>query len=153
LRKSAIGVDLDFSESARLTNLLSYAATKYVGVIDTRKSSGASSIGNMFSSSGIVYVEKLILKNDGSQGGLSSIFQSCPNLEHVIIEGTIGQNGFNVSASTKLDLESLLSILNALANKTGDTSASWVCTLGAANLAKLTDAQKAIATDKGWTLL
>ena len=153
LRKSAIGVDLDFSSSARLTNLFNYSAIKYVGVIDTRRSSGASSIAAMFASSLIVYVEKLILKNDGSQGSLSGIFQSCPYLEHVIIEGTIGQTGFSVSSCTKLDLESLLSILNALADKSKDTSGtSWVCTLGTTNLAKLSDAEKAIATEKGWSL-
>ena len=47
--------------------------------------------------------------------------------------------------------ESLLSILNALKDYSSSTS-SWVCTLGTTNLEKLTEEQKAIATEKGWTL-
>lgn len=152
LRKSAIGVDIDFSKSKRLTNIFSYAATKYVGVISTIGST-SSDLSGMFGNSGIVSIDEFILKSDGSQS-LTNIFQSCPNLEHVIVSGVIGKNGFNVSASPKLDLESLLSILNALADKSGDTSGtSWVCTLGTDNLAKLSDEQKQIATDKGWNLV
>ena len=80
-------------------------------------------------------------------------FSFCENLENLTIEGTIGQNKFSVTHSTKLTHDSLMSIINALQDKTADTSGtSWVCTLGATNLAKLTDAEKQIATGKGWTL-
>ena len=64
------------------------------------------------------------------------------------IEGTIGQNGFNVSPCTLLSHDSLMSIINAL--KSGVSGLT--VTLGSTNLAKLTDAEKAIATQKGWTL-
>ena len=52
---------------------------------------------------------------------------------------------------TKLTLDSLLSVLNALADLTG-TGLSRKITLGSRNTSKLIAAQLAIATDKGWTL-
>lgn len=41
-------------------------------------------------------------------------FKECNALQNIEIEGTIGQNGFNVQWSTKLTVKSLLSILTAL---------------------------------------
>ena len=52
---------------------------------------------------------------------------------------------------TKLTVASLLSVLNALADLKG-TGLSRKITLGSRNTSKLTAAQLAIATDKGWTL-
>ena len=78
-------------------------------------------------------------------------FRYCRELVNLTIEGTIGQNGFDVSWSTKLTHKSLMSIINALADYHGDGMIHTV-TLGEANLAKLTDAAKAIATERGWTL-
>ena len=79
----------------------------------------------------------------------NTAFTGCYSLENITISGVIGQNGFNVSACNKLTHDSLMSIINALQTK---TSGTWTLTLGATNLAKLTDAEKAIATEKGWTL-
>ena len=47
----------------------------------------------------------------------SSAFNSCQVLNHMIVEGTIGQNGFDVKWSP-LDKESLTSIVNALSTTT-----------------------------------
>ena len=85
----------------------------------------------------------------GKETGYSGTFGGCKALENLLVHGTIGQNGFNVSESTKLTHDSLMSILNCLEAKTEGT---WTVTLGTENLAKLTDAEKAIATEKGWTL-
>jgi hypothetical protein len=86
----------------------------------------------------------------GKETGYSGTFGGCKALENLLVHGTIGQNGFNVSDSTKLTHDSLMSIINALETKTSGTTGT--VTLGATNLAKLTDAEKAIATQKGWTL-
>ena len=84
----------------------------------------------------------------------TSTFSGLTNLVEMRMGGTLGQNGFDISKATKLSVESLLSILHALENKSTDTSGtSWVCTLGTENLAKLSDSQKAIATQKGWSLI
>lgn len=48
---------------------------------------------------------------------------------------------------TNLTHDSLMIIINGLQTVTGKT-----LTLGTENIAKLTDAEKQIATDKGWTL-
>jgi hypothetical protein len=76
-------------------------------------------------------------------------FYRCAKLQSITIEGTLGQNGFNVSACP-LTHDSLMSIINALKTFTDGTTKT--VTLGATNIAKLTDAEKAIATQKGWTL-
>ena len=79
----------------------------------------------------------------------SNAFQGCYELRDLVVDGVIGQNGFSVINSTKLTHDSLMSIINCLETK---TSGTWTVTLGATNLAKLTDAEKAIATQRGWTL-
>lgn len=73
----------------------------------------------------------------------------CSSLEEIEL-----QEGFNVSANfsncTNLSTDCLINMLNALKDLTGQTAKSL--TIGATNLAKLTNAQKGIATDKNWTL-
>lgn len=73
----------------------------------------------------------------------------CDALEHIELE-----EGFNVSANfsncTALTAETMVSMFEALTDLTGQTAKSL--TLGLTNLAKLTTAQKAIATNKNWTL-
>ena len=111
---------------------------------------GTAQNGNMvstfFGAKGLVTIRKLTVDESVS---FSNTFGGCIALENLTMGGTIGQNGFNVSESTKLTHDSLMSILNALEAKTEGT---WTVTLGTENLAKLTDAEKAIATEKGWTL-
>lgn len=78
----------------------------------------------------------------------NNTFGGCSELVELEIEGVIGQNGFNVSDCKKLNHDSLMSIVNATATIT----TAQTLTLGSTNLAKLTDAEKAIATERGWTL-
>lgn len=54
----------------------------------------------------------------------------------------------NISYSTKFTREALVEILNNLATVTSTRTLK----MGATNLAKLTDEDKLIATNKGWTL-
>ena len=81
-----------------------------------------------------------------NESGGSSFFES------ITFEGSININGLNLSHQTKLSHDSLMSMINALADKTGDTSTTWKVTIGSTNLAKLTAAEKQIAVDKNWTL-
>ena len=55
----------------------------------------------------------------------------------------------DLSKCSKLTHDSLLNVINEAADV---TSSPQTLTLGATNLAKLTDEEKAIATSKGWTL-
>ena len=79
------------------------------------------------------------------------MFNSCSALVDLNIVGTINAIGLNVSYSKLLSHDSLMSIINALADKTG-VSDTWKVTLGATTLAKLTAEEIAIAEGKGWTL-
>ena len=119
----------------------------HIPTIDT--SSVTATLDRTFYGSSIITIDKVIVPSTAK----FSTFMYCVNLEHVIFEGVIGQNGLKVDSCTKLDHESLMSIINCLEDKTADTSGTqWVVTLGATNLGKLTDEEKAIATERGWTL-
>lgn len=65
-------------------------------------------------------------------------------------------DSYGLVKCTGLTVESLVNVLNALYDFTGNgetpNSNEGKLALGATNLAKLTDEQKAIATNKGWTL-
>ena len=75
-----------------------------------------------------------------------SMFSYCSNLKSILMTGM--KVSFNISASTKFERTDLVTILNNLATITSTET----LTMGATNLAKLTDEDKAIATNKGWTL-
>ena len=81
-----------------------------------------------------------------------NMFYGCSALENLTITGTItvNNNYLNLSYSPKLTVESLMNVINALSDNTGKTT--YTVTLGATNLAKLTDEQKQIAIDKNYTL-
>ena len=91
---------------------------------------------------------------EGFSGNPSSIsarfslaFSGCVNLENIVGGIKYGKS-INFSECTKLTHDSLLNIITAL----DPITTALTLTLGATNLAKLTDAEKKIATDKGWTL-
>ena len=74
------------------------------------------------------------------------MFNNCSNLKSILMTN-IGFS-LNISASTKFERSDLLVILNNLKTVTS----SKTLTMGETNLAKLTDEDKAIAINKGWTL-
>lgn len=94
------------------------------------------------------------LLNMSSMSGTSCInmFYNCTALENVTFEGTIPVRGNITVFSTcpNLTVESLMSFINALTNMS-DT-ATYTITIGSTNLAKLTEEQIQIATDKRITL-
>lgn len=82
----------------------------------------------------------------------TNTFKGCSKLANVTFDGEIGQN-ISFEDCNKLTKDSLLSIINHLYDfvTTGE-GGTHTCTLGSTNLAKLSDTEKAIATQKGWTL-
>ena len=80
----------------------------------------------------------------------NGIFNRCPILEAVSIESGFNADNLNLSYSNKYTAETIVSWLNALADRTGQ--ATYTLKIGSANLAKLTEEQIAIATAKNWTL-
>lgn len=79
---------------------------------------------------------------------IDDTFTSCRALQNVYFAGAINVD-IAMNGCPKLTVESLLSLLNALA----ENVQGLTCKIGSTNLGKLTDEQKAIATDKGWELL
>ena len=146
---SELGITIDFSGAKNLNNAFYGSCFTKLGTIDV---SGADNINYIFQEmSYLTEIEVLRLKADGSNV-FKSTFYNVPALTEIRIEGVIGQNGFNVSDSENLSKESLLSIFNALQDKTGDTSETWEITIGDANASKLTDVERNIAINKGWRI-
>lgn len=79
-----------------------------------------------------------------------NLFQGCRSLENVTIENGFNCNNLTLSYSTRYSVETMVSWFEALADRTGQVS--FKLTIGATNLNKLTAEQKAIATNKNWTL-
>lgn len=77
---------------------------------------------------------------------MSGMFSNCNSLKSILMTGM--KESFSISASTEFEESDLVTILNNLATVTSTKT----LTMGSTNLAKLTDDEKAIATNKGWTL-
>lgn len=77
------------------------------------------------------------------------IFYGCTALEDVKL-GQDWNMSLRLNVSNNITVESMVAMFNSLKDLTGDTAKTL--TLGSTNLAKLTDEQKAIATNKNWTL-
>lgn len=63
----------------------------------------------------------------------------------------IDASGGRFSSNSVISVESIMKWLNALSNRTSTTTGT--CTIGSTNLAKLTPAQIAVATNKNWTVI
>ena len=88
-------------------------------------------------------IRKLVVTENTSY---SNMFYTATELENLTIEGIIAKE-MNLGSCRKLTHDSLMSVINHL----GTITTALTLTLGD-NLAKLTDTEKAIATQKGWTL-
>ena len=80
---------------------------------------------------------------------MSGTFSGCKKLQTLNCVGVLDINGLSLIDCTNLSHDSLMSAINCFAQ----TSTTLTATFGATNLAKLSDAEKAIATEKGWSLV
>lgn len=132
-------------DTSKVTNMASmfYYCNKLttIPLLDT---SNVTSTYQMFSNcSSLTTVPAL---NVDKVTRMNDMFGNCTNLKSILMTN-IGAN-LNIASSTKFEREDLLTILNNLKTVTS----SQRLTMGATNLAKLTDEDKLIATNKGWTL-
>lgn len=110
---------------------------------------GTSTSSRAFSSPYLKSIRKLWCDE---KTPFSNTFQNATGLVNLVVDGTIAQNGFSVQWSP-LTRDSLMSIINALADKSEDTSGTeWKVNFGNINTAKLTDEDLAIAYQKGWVV-
>lgn len=139
-----LGRALDFSNCANVNSAFQYSHFARVGKIYSSPNGWYSTF---YGCTKLVTIDEFGSYSGGEiNGGMTDAFTNCTALENVKVKGIIAGNA-KFSDCTKLTHDSLMSIINAL--KSGTTR---TLTLGATNLAKLTDAEKAIATEKGWTL-
>ena len=83
--------------------------------------STATNAQNLFGyASGMKYIRKLILSENITN--FNNAFIGLSNLELLIVEGTIAANGIDLRWSTKLNKESIVSIINALSSTTSGLS-------------------------------
>ena len=80
----------------------------------------------------------------------STAFRACSNLEFVTLAEGFDANNLNLSESTKYSHDTILSWLNALADRTGLTA--YTLTIGNTNLKKLSDSEQKIAYNKNWII-
>ena len=107
-----------------------------------------SKVTNMYSMLNYCYKLTTVPQFDTSNvTNMASMFSGCSSLEEIHMIN-INAN-LEISPSTKFTREALLEIIG---NLKAQTSGSKKLTMGATNLAKLTEEDKAIATNKGWTL-
>lgn len=142
------GVKFDTSKMTNMDRVFNYAmmGTNERHIIPPVGNDNVISAVNCFGvATGVRIIEKFTCSP--TCAGLNNAFFRCDSLESVTFGNTIATN-LVLNFSTKLTHECLLHILGQLE----ETSTTLTLTLGATNLAKLTDAEKAIATEKGWTL-
>lgn len=149
-RLNECGVKLDMSNCTDVTYAFysgsSKSAFTRLPELDLRQSGSSQQYG-LFSSA-VVTIDKFY---PSATGRLSSTFTLATGLENIVIGSEITQSGMRLENCTKLTHDSLMSFINALADYSADTSGTaYKLTLGATNLAKLTDEEKMIMTNKGW---
>ena len=91
--------------------------------------------------------------NTSKVHGMRNMLYNCHSLETLKCDNLILPNielgNIGLQYSTKLTVDSIVGLLNALPQ----SDKGYSFQIGSDNIAKLSDEQKAIATDKGWTLI
>lgn len=110
------GVTLDTSGATNVSNFLYGSSITHLPALDL---TGISKLDSFAASSSDLHtIDKIILKNDGSQTFTSNPFYQCPNLANFVIEGVIGTS-FYIQYCNKLTPETMKSIILHLANYKG----------------------------------
>ena len=104
-------LSLDTSKSTSFAYMCNQSKISAFGTIDT---TGSKTIANIFYNATKLHtVEKLILKDDGSQTTNANDFLSCNELKNIEIQGKFGKS-VSVKYSTNLSKDSIISFVNAL---------------------------------------
>ena len=114
-RLKDLGVVLDLSAvtGSNTTGIFAYANISRVPIIDHRN---ANMNQTFYQNSVVTTIDGIMTSENVTYS--NNVFQNCTSLVNLEIQGTIGQNGFNVQWSTKLSKASIISIINALSTTT-----------------------------------
>ena len=138
--------DITFSNS--ITSIGNYAFHSCTSLTDITIPSSVTSIGNS-AFYNCTNLTNITIPNSVTSIG-SSAFANCRNIQNLTLGDGFNADKLNLSASTFYSRETIVSWLNALADRTGQIA--YKLTIGATNLAKLTKEDILIATNKNWTL-
>jgi hypothetical protein len=105
--------------------------------------SGASVVTSLFN--GCYSLQTVPQLNMASAASIASLFASCVSLGSAPLQGIVIDHSF---ASCKLSRDELVAIFNGLGTVTGKT----ITITGNWGVPYLSAPDKAIATDKGWTI-
>ena len=155
---SAYTDSLDFSQCAALLSVFSDCSNlKKLKVIDARKTtSGYNGMANMFMNcKQLESIDEFYPSYGANKTGFGNTFTGCSALSHIIFKSEISQGGLDLKTSTKLDKESLTSVINCLS--TTETDKSVTLSLTAVNNAfeggrDGTEWQNLIATKPNWEI-
>ena len=141
-------VDISLLNTSKVNNIA--GAFSYCSKLTTIPSIDTSNVTNMQTTFGSCSnLVEIPLLNTSKVNNILNAFFYCSKLTNLG-----GFQNLSVSLdlhySTRLTVESLMNVINNLKDLTGGMSQTL--TLGATNLAKLTDEQKAVATNKNWVL-
>lgn len=136
--------ELNTSKVTDMSSMFSFCRSlQRISNLDT---SEVTNMGSMFNSCSVLNIANL---NMSKVSNASYIFYDCSSLFNIKNIKNINTD-IAINNSTYLNRTTLLKIINALVDLTGQTTKTL--TLGSTNLTKLTDEEKAIATNKNWTL-
>lgn len=110
-----IGITLDTSNCTGFSNFLRYMSVSTLPIIDTRS---ANSLATFSVNSSIGKIEKIILRDDGSQNVTNMFSSNHTNLTDVVFEGVIGTT-LSMASCPVLSVESMKSIILHLKNYAG----------------------------------
>lgn len=109
------GVELDTSGTGNFYQFMQDSTITHAPVIDA--SAAAQLSQTFYNCQSLISIEKLIIPSTGAVS-FSHTFYACYALEHLVLEGVIGQNGLDLRYSQKLSKASIISIINALSTTT-----------------------------------
>lgn len=131
----------------------------YIEIAPSWDTSSATSLNNMFATASRLTTVPAYNGSSITSMSNAQLFGTTSSTQPKTVTsfgGLVGTKyGYNVQYMTNLTVESLMNIINGLydfRDGTSHTTANATMTLGATNLAKLTDEQKTVAIDKGWIL-
>lgn len=146
------GVVLDLSGCTSMSETFAYSTI--LTHIPTVDCTSAASVRYIFANDrALVEIEKIVLKEDGSQD-VTFTLNNCNKLEKVVIQGVIGSGNISAGASTKLNRDSIVSIINALSpTASGQTTTlSKTAVETAFGSTTSTEWSALVATKSNWTI-
>lgn len=144
---SLISLDLsnfNTSNVTTMTSMFSYCSNLTSLDLSNFDTSNVTAMGQMFC--GCKKLTEIPALNLSNVTNMSYMFDNCSSLTAIHCTGM--KVRFDISSSTLFTRDALLEIINNCATVT----TTQTLTMGEENLAKLTDEDKLILTNKGWTL-